>query len=86
MKVMADKEVTDKRAVEEAMVKEAEDKEAADKRVAEEATTKEVAVGAGRHQECGGAKRLHPTSQTTLQGHLETLVCLFFLYSIFFIS
>jgi hypothetical protein len=48
MKVVADKEVTDKRAVEEATVKEVEDKEAADKRAAEEATTKEVAVGAAR--------------------------------------
>jgi hypothetical protein len=83
----ADKEAADKRATEEATTKRVAEERAAVEAAAKAATAEEVAgktadeaAGAARahrpptRRPCG-SKRLHPASQTSLQGCLEISVC-----------
>jgi hypothetical protein len=87
----ANEEAMDKRVMEEAMVVKATEeavekvaaiKEAADKRTADEATVQ------GRPQELPRGRRIQaapPRWQTTLLGHLETSVFIYYYYYLCFI-
>jgi hypothetical protein len=73
-KVAADKEDADKSIMDEATVKGVTVGAVGDS--PPPPPPRPSALFSGREQEGGGSKRLHPAGQMTLQGRLETLVCL----------